>query len=150
MPFDPSALLTDFDQDKLDALVHTMVLAADADGDMGEEERAKLGDSIRSLAKGTQHEGNLGVEQLERLFAAARSHIASGSREALLASVKARLGDDDTRRAALGLAIAVTCADGVVRTSEREIIMELAEALDVDRDEAADMVRDIAKGSEPV
>jgi tellurite resistance protein len=147
MPFDPSAVLTDFDEDKLEALVHTMMLAADADGEMGPEERAKLGETISQLAKGSAHEASLGPEKIEGLFTAARARIDAGERDALLASVKSRLGDDDTRRVALGLAIAVTAADGVVRTSEREIIMELADSLDVDRDEAADMVRDITRGS---
>jgi tellurite resistance protein len=44
------------------------------------------------------------------------------------------------------MAIQVTAADGILRTSEREFILDLAEALDVDRDEAADLVRDITRG----
>jgi uncharacterized membrane protein YebE (DUF533 family) len=42
MPFDPSALLHGFDSDKLDALVDTMVLAADADGEIGDVERDNM------------------------------------------------------------------------------------------------------------
>jgi len=40
----------------------------------------------------------------------------------------------------LSLAIQVTAADGIIRTSERELIMDTAEALEIDRDEAADLV----------
>jgi tellurite resistance protein len=75
----------------------------------------------------------------------AKKHIAADGRDGLIASVKSRLDDADARRGALGLAISVSAADGIVRTSERELIMELAEALEVDRDEAADMVRDITR-----
>ena len=44
------------------------------------------------------------------------------------------------------MAIQVTAADGIIRTSERELIMETADALEVDRDEAADLVRKLAPG----
>ena len=69
-----------------------------------------------------------------------------GDRTALIESVKSRLPDEDARKAALGLAIVVTAADGIVRTSERELIMDLANAFAIDRDVAADLVRDITRG----
>jgi hypothetical protein len=34
----------------------------------------------------------------------------------------------------------VTTADGIIRTSERELIMATAEALEIDADDAADLV----------
>jgi tellurite resistance protein len=34
----------------------------------------------------------------------------------------------------------VTAADGIIRTSERELILETAVALEIDQDEAADLV----------
>jgi tellurite resistance protein len=52
----------------------------------------------------------------------------------------------DARKLALALAIQITAADGIIRTSERELILETAAALDVDGDTAADMVRDLTKG----
>ena len=52
-----------------------------------------------------------------------------------------------TRVAAVGLAIQVLNADGLIRTSEREFVLDLAEALSVDRDVAADLVRDITQPS---
>ena len=145
MPFDPSALLKDFDGDQLGAVVDTMVLAADADGDISEEERTQMIASLRSLAKGTPHEAALTADRVASLLDGARQEIATVGREGLIRAVKQRLGDPDACRAALGLAIAVTAADGIVRTSERELIMELADALAVDQDEAADMVRDITR-----
>jgi tellurite resistance protein len=59
--------------------------------------------------------------------------------------VKERLPDLTARKLALSLAIQVTAADGVVRTSERELIMETAEALGIDGDTAADMVADLTR-----
>jgi len=40
-------------------------------------------------------------------------------------------------------AVLDTAADGIIRTSERELILDVADALEIDRDEAADLVRDI-------
>ncbi len=145
MPFDPSALLANFDGDKLDALIDTMVLAADADGEIAEEERAQMVSSLRSMAEGSALVDTVTPERLHELLDRARAAIAERGREALILQVKSRLHDDDARRAALGLAISISAADGIVRTSERELILELAEALEVDRDEAADMVRDITR-----
>jgi tellurite resistance protein len=45
---------------------------------------------------------------------------------------------------ALSLAIQVTAADGIIRTSERELIMDTADALEIDRDEAANLVLKLA------
>ena len=68
----------------------------------------------------------------------------SEGRSARLAAVKERLPDAAARKVALSLAIQVTAADGIIRTSERELILETAETLDIDRDEAADLVRDLS------
>ncbi len=149
MPFDPSALLDaalkQAHGQQLDAIVDTMVLAADSDGELGDDEQRALVDNITKLAAGTDHAEALSGAMLTAKIRAARQQISDGDRDGLIVSVKQRLRDDDARRAALGLAIVVTNADGIVRTSERELIMELAEALDVDRDEAADLVRDITR-----
>jgi uncharacterized tellurite resistance protein B-like protein len=48
------------------------------------------------------------------------------------------------RRAAFELVVHVVAADGVIRTSERELLLEVAEALRIDPDSAADMVRKAA------
>jgi len=146
MPFEPTALLKQLDGDQLEALVDTMVLAADADGELDQSEVQTLADSIAKLAEGTKHAAELAGESLQQKIIATRQQIASGQRQALVDAVKARLPDEDARRAALGLAITVTAADGIVRTSERELIMELAEALAIDPDVAADLVRDITRG----
>jgi len=70
----------------------------------------------------------------------AKKDLDASGREARLSAVKERLPDAGARKVALALAIQVTAADGIIRTSERELIMDTAEALEIDRDEAADLV----------
>jgi uncharacterized tellurite resistance protein B-like protein len=77
---------------------------------------------------------------LESLLVKAKQELDASSRDDRLSAVKARLPDAGARKVALSLAIQVTAADGIIRTSERELIMDTAEALEIDRDEAADLV----------
>jgi tellurite resistance protein len=58
--------------------------------------------------------------------------------------MKERLETPALRKVALSLAVQVTAADGIIRTSERELLMEVAEALEIDRDEAADLVMQLS------
>jgi tellurite resistance protein len=112
-----------------------MFLAAFADGDFGQEERVHFVESIESLT-----DRSLSGSTLEQLVTKITADLAGEGRPARLASVKKRLDDAGARRAALALAIQLTAADGIIRTSERELILEAAEALDVPRDMAADLV----------
>ncbi len=146
MSFDPSSLLRDFDAAKLEALVETMYLAADADGEFCDEERDQLAASIQQLTSDSAGPGKLSNEKLSRLLDEARAALGAEGRDKRLASVKQRLGDAPSRKAAFGLSVQVTAADGIVRTSEREFIFELALALDLDRDEAANLVKEITRG----
>jgi tellurite resistance protein len=145
MSFDASALLKDFDGDRLAALIEAMLLAADADGEFTSDERKELTDSIRGLAKGTEHAAALEGDKLGVLIDAALAELAAQGRDKRIEAVKARLGDADARKAALGLAISVAAADGIVRTSERELIFDLAAGLDIDPDAAADLVKQITR-----
>jgi tellurite resistance protein len=143
MTFDPATLLGDVGADKLEALVETMYLAADADGDFGEEERSELARSIAALVKGSPLAHDLATPKLGELLDRMRAALRAEGREARLRAVRDRLGDAASRRAAFGLSVRVAAADGIVRTSEREFILDLATALDVDSTEAADLVREI-------
>lgn len=120
---------------KLEALVEMMFLAASADGDFSDVERKHFVQSVESLT-----DGRLAKAALETLLARAKADLEASGREARLNAVKERLPDAGARKVALSLAIQVTAADGIIRTSERELILETAEALDIDRDEAADLV----------
>src|SRR5258706_12350982 len=124
---------------KLEALVEMMFLAASADGDFSDVERSHFLKSVESLT-----DGRLGKAQLQSLLDRAKSDLETIGREGRLAAVKERLPDAGARKVALSLAIQVTAADGIIRTSERELILETAEALDIDRDQAADLVVKLA------
>ena len=120
---------------KLDALVEMMFLAASADGDFSDVERQHFLRSVESLT-----DGRLAKPALESLLDRAQKDLEASGREARLTAVKERLPDAGARKVALSLAIQVTAADGIIRTSERELIMDTADALGIDRDEAADLV----------
>lgn len=120
---------------KLDALVEMMFLAASADGDFSDVERSHFLTSVESLT-----DGRLGKAALSALLDRAKADLEANGREARLLAVKERLPEPGARRAALSLAIEVTAADGIIRTSERELILETAEALEIDANLAADLV----------
>jgi tellurite resistance protein len=125
----------DLSDAKLEALVEMMFLAASADGDFSDVERQHFVSSVESLTS-----GRLSKATLEGLLTRAKKDLDTNGRDARLSAVKERLPDAGARKVALSLAIQVTAADGIIRTSERELILETAEALEIDRDEAADLV----------
>ena len=125
---------------KLDALVEMMFLAASADGDFSDVERLHFLQSVESLT-----DGRLAKAALEGLLDRAKKDLDASGREARLSAVKERLPDVGARKVALALAIQVTAADGIIRTSERELIMDTAEALEIDRDEAANLVSKLSR-----
>ena len=133
------SLVNELGEGKLEALVEMMFLAASADGDFSAVERSFFVGSVESLT-----DGRLSKQRLEELLTAAKRDLDGSSREERLRSVKERLPDAGARKVALALAIQITAADGIIRTSERELILESAEALEIDRDEAANMVRELS------
>ena len=126
---------------KLEALVEMMFLAAFADRELSEAEQAHFKQSLQSLTS-----SRLAADEVDALLSRVKTDVGTHGREARLVSVKERLPEPGLRKVALALAIQVTAADGIIRTSERELIMETADALEVDRDEAADLVRKLAPG----
>lgn len=127
-----------FDAPKLEALIETMFLAAFADGDFGDDERKQLLESIESLTDRT-----MSATTTDAIVTRVQAALAAEGRAARLAAVKAQLPSSGERKTALALAIRLVAADGIIRTSERELILDVADALEIDRDEAADLVRDI-------
>jgi uncharacterized tellurite resistance protein B-like protein len=127
--------LREMDDPKLEALVEVMFLAAFADGDLGDEERAQFGKSVESLT-----DRRLSGDALDAHVARMQKGLAEVGREARVAAVKGRL-DADARKVAFDLAVQLVAADGIIRTSERELLLELADGLEVDRDHAADVVK---------
>jgi tellurite resistance protein len=125
---------------KLEALIEAMYLAASADGEFSPVERAHFLKTMESLTN-----GRLPTARLAQLVAEASDALEHEGRAARLLSVKSRLPDAGSRRVALSLAIQVTAADGIIRTSERELILETAQVLEIDRDEAANLVSTLSR-----
>lgn len=130
-----------FDDPKLEALVEMMVLAASADGEFSPEERARLEQSVLNLTS-----RRLSSERSSALLTELETRLEREGRADRLIAVRDALGDHHLRKVALELALEVMSADGILRTSERELILETAEALEIDRDVAADLVRAATKG----
>ena len=134
-----SDLLAHLSNDQVDALIEVMLLAATADGELSIEELDQLQKCLLEV-----DELWLTQIELERRLSEAAERVVGANRATRLAAAKGVLSDLGARKAALELAIRVMAADGIVRTSEREVILETAEALGVDRVSAADMVKAIA------
>jgi tellurite resistance protein len=116
-----------------------MFLAAWADGDLGAEERAQFARSVETLTD-KRVEG----AEFEALFERLAKQLSAEGRAARLGTLKSRLSAEGERKVALALAVQVMAADGLIRTTERELIAEVAEALGIPGDEAADLVRENA------
>lgn len=129
----------ELDEPRLEALIETMFIAAFADGEFSEEERKHFYASIESLT-----DRRVSGRTLEALLNRMKTDLDAAGRAARLASVKERLESPGACKAALALTIQLVASDGIIRTSERELIFELADALEIDRDAAADLVKEIA------
>lgn len=134
--------LDNLDAPKLDALIETMFLAAYADGELGDEERAHFTSSVESLT-----DRRITGDKLAALMARLEGALRESGREARLVAVRAGLDDANARKVALAMAIRVVASDGIIRTTERELILDLASALDIDRDDAADLVKELTSSS---
>jgi tellurite resistance protein len=129
----------DVNEAKLEALIETMYLAARADGEFSVEERAHFVSSVQSLT-----EQRLEGDELDQLLARFQLEYTKNGRQKSLASVKTRLGDERSCKLGLSMAIRMLAADGILRTSEHEFVIEMADTLGIDRDTAADLVKEIA------
>ena len=125
-------------QPQVDALVEIMYLAADADGEVSPDERLELATNIARLT-----DGELDARRAANAIEAAAGRVGAESREARLLAIRAVLAPEQ-RSHALMLAIQVTCADGLIRTSERELILATAEALDIPGETAANLVQAVS------
>jgi len=134
-----SELLSHLNNEQIDSLVELMLLAASADGELSVEEIDQLQKCLLEV-----DELWLTHIDLEKRLSAAQARLHGAERSERLKVVKQSLDSLDVRKAGLELAIRVMAADEIIRTSERELILETAETLDVDREIAADMVKAIA------
>src|SRR5689334_9874954 len=105
--------------DAFEALVETMALAAHADDELSDDELAKLAATVESIAP-----GRLAGDKIAALLASCAQRLTAEGREARLAAVAKVLPAIEDRKLALSLALGIMAADGVIRTSERELILE--------------------------
>jgi uncharacterized membrane protein YebE (DUF533 family) len=135
-----SAFVSGLSEAQTSALVEIMFLAAKADGEFTDDERAEFTVGIESMT-----EKKLSAAQVDAYLAHAEEALETSDRETRLGAVKEAFPAPASRRLALAMAIRVVAADGIIRTSERELILEAAEALGIDGNVAADLVRDLGK-----
>jgi uncharacterized tellurite resistance protein B-like protein len=128
----------ELDEPKLEAIIETMFLAAFADGEFSEEERRHFRASIESLT-----DRRISGATLDALMHRMRSDLEASNQPARLAAVKERLTTPGARKAALALTIQLVAADGIIRTSEHELVLAVADALEIDRDTTADLVKQL-------
>jgi len=123
------------DEDKLEALVETLYLAAFADGEFSEQERAHFGRSVEYLTR-----GRLVGARCDELLARAKQHFESHGRDRCIDAVKRRLVAPNERLVALVLATDMVAADGVLHPAERELVLAMAAAFDISQRQALDML----------
>jgi tellurite resistance protein len=131
--------IREMNEARLEALIETMYLAAQADGEFTAEERAHFVSSVQSLT-----EQRLEGKKLDELVARLAKEHQKNGRDEVLASLRTRLGDERTCKLGLSMAIRMLASDGILRTSEREFIFEMAQTLGIDQGAAADLVKEIA------
>ncbi|AUX44483.1 hypothetical protein SOCE26_059470 [Sorangium cellulosum] len=131
--------LKTLDEPNLEALVELMFLAAFADGEFSQEEKLHFVRSVESLT-----DRRIPQSTMDELIHGVIERLQKEGRPALLASLKERLASPPARKVAFSLAVQVVVADGVVRTSERDLLLEVAAALDIDQTEAVDLLRKLA------
>jgi tellurite resistance protein len=136
-----------FGSDVFDALVETMVLAAEADGELSSDEESAFVRELAALAVAKGHPADVTESGLSGRLAAARASLAREGRDARVAAVARVLRTSEARLGALALAVRVVAADGIVRTSEREVLLELAEGFGIEPEDAANLVIEFAARS---
>ena len=118
---------------RADALLELMFLAVHADGEFGEEERNAFAQGVRDRGGPSGAAFKASMDRIEK-------DVAAQGREARIKSLSSSFPDGKAKEDALVAVIQMVAADGVVRTSERELILEVAEGLGIEGDRAADLV----------
>ena len=134
------ASLRGLDPDKLEAVIELMFLAAHADDEFSDEERNEFANNVADMSQ-----RRIVGDAFRKLMARIESDLQTSGRTARLSVLRQSLSDPQMRLDALALAIRMTAADGVIRTSERELILEVAEAMEIDGSVAADLVTELSR-----
>jgi|GEM_PF-678424 len=132
------------DDDRLDAVVEVVYLAACADGVFSNIERQHFAASLALLTDGRVDDG--WVESVQQRVAAS---VASQGRSSCIDSIARRLESDILRHVAFVLALDMVAADGRVLPSERRFLHELAVGLGISTEEAGELMADIPALPDP-
>ena len=116
-----------------DALLELMFLAVHADGEFGEEERNAFAAAVRDRGGPSGAAFKTAMDRIEK-------DVAAQGRDKRIAALASSFSDAKAKEDALVAVIQMVAADGVVRTSERELILEVADGLGIEGDRAADLV----------
>lgn len=128
-------LLEDLTDPQIDAMVEIMLLAASADGSLDYAEVAQLKKSLLQI-----NDLWLSHVDLDAKIQAAHQRIEGQDRASRLVSLRKTLETPAHRIAALELAVKVMASDGIIRTSERELLLDAATTLGIEGEIAADIV----------
>jgi tellurite resistance protein len=109
----------------------TAYLVGASDGELTDEEYNMLGQMMADLL-----EINLTSDQLDELLAEADEALAEHGFEGAIDQLAESHSDPDLRRAAFTLAVAVGCADGALSDEEIAVFQGLADAYEIDAEEA--------------
>jgi len=139
---EPPASLRNLDRETLEALIEMMFLAANADEEFDDVERNEFAMNVADLSQ----RKIVGAE-FKTLMARIESDLKTDGRTGRLAKLKTRIVDPQMREDALAIAIRMVAVDGIVRTSERDLVLEVAEALEIDGNVAADLMRELTKNA---
>lgn len=129
------ALLEGIASPKVEALVEAMFLAATADGELASEEMLQFTATLGALTD-KAFDGEAVAAMLETLTRRVREE----GRQARLAAIAQRLPEPKTRETALILAAAITASDGDIKSTENDLLADLAEALLVEPGRASELI----------
>jgi tellurite resistance protein len=125
--------------DALEAVVETMVLVVYADGVLSAAERSRFAASLGRLGG-----ARLSETSADELLRRVAMTIAARDRAASIAAIKQRLPDEQSRLVALVLATDMAAADGVIRETERKLVLEIGRELGIPAAETQALLDDAA------
>jgi uncharacterized tellurite resistance protein B-like protein len=134
MQVQASKVIAALTEPEVDAMVEVMLLAAFADGSIGQAESAIIKQSLLAA-----DELWINHVDLETRMERAKQRMDETSREERLLKLRTMLPWPEQRVVAIKLATRIVAADGVIDSSERELILQAAEALGVRGDIAAEL-----------
>ncbi len=128
---------------RFEALFEAMYLMVHADGDIAQTELDVLRGAVRGLT-----DNAFRTTHIEKLAATCRERCAEEGTKARLAAIAPVLKEDPALvEAAFSLAAAVAFADQEIKDAAKELINDLADALDIDGELAESLLNQLEQES---